>query len=320
MVRMVRTVLGDVPASSLGPCYSHEHLIIDESYATERHPHLLLPSVDAACTELTELRRLGVRAVVDAMPCAAGRNVRKLAEISRRTGIAVVAPTGFHLPKYYPADHFRHRLGAEALAALFVDELTLGIDAHDHAGPTILRTSHKAGFIKIASAEAPLEDAARPLFEAAALAHRRTGAPIMTHCEAQRGPEQVAALGALGVRADRLVLSHTDRRPDLGYHRALLQSGVRLAYDRPIRGPLDPSHPTVTLATALLPEFPDQLLFATDAARPSYWSCHGGSPGLGFLYTTFAAWLTDAGVDPALVRRAFIDNAAAAFSFTPPVA
>jgi phosphotriesterase-related protein len=319
---VVRTVLGDVPAPALGPCYAHEHIIIDESFATSAHPHLRLPSVDNACAELAGLRRLGVGAVVDAMPTGAGRSARKLAEISRRTGVHVVAPTGLHLPKYYPPDHWRYRVSAEELARLFVREIEDGID-DTGTDPTRARGLEpagaagpvpRAGLVKIASEGAPLEPSAEVLFEAAALAHAETGAPLMVHCEERRGPEQIEALARLGVAPGRVILSHTDRTRDEGYHRALLSAGARLAYDRPIRGPLEPTHPTVGLVARLLPAFPDQILFATDAARATYWSSYGGGPGLAFLYTTFVSWLRAAGVDEALVRRAFVDNAAAAFS------
>ena len=76
----------------------------------------------------------GLRAVVDAQPCGAGRNVVKLAEVSRRTGIQIVCSTGLHLRKYYPPDHWRDRLGAEQLAAIFREEIEQGINAGDRPG------------------------------------------------------------------------------------------------------------------------------------------------------------------------------------------
>ncbi len=311
----VRTVLGDVDTRNLGPCLAHEHIVIDESYATERHPHLLLPSVQKAVTELGELHRAGVRAVVDTMPCAAGRNVRKLAEISRLSGVSVVVPTGLHLPKYYPQGHWRYHVTAEDLSQLFIAEIEEGIDARDLSGPTLERTSHRAGLIKVASAHAPLEATAQVLFEAAAMAHLKTGAPIMTHCEDQRGPEQIAVFADLGVSARHITLSHTDRFPDLGYHRALLSTGVRVEYDRPIRGPHDGSHPTVALVAELLPAFPDQIMFGNDGARSTYWTSYGGAPGLAWLYTDFPSLLESAGVPRHLIDRAFVHNPAEAFGF-----
>jgi phosphotriesterase-related protein len=250
------------------------------------------------------------------MPCGAGRNIRKLVEIARRTGIHVIAATGLHLPRYYPTDHWRFRLDATALAEIFATEIETGTDISECATPDVDPSLHRAGIIKAASAGAVLDDSDRPLFEAAALAHLRTGAPVMTHCEAGRGVEQIDFLRARGVPATRIVLSHTDRQPDPAYHRALLATGARLEYDRWFRGPLDRTNPTLRLAATLLPEFPDQIMFGTDAARPAYWRSYGGGPGLDFLLTTAAAWLREAGMSDELLQRAFVHNPAAAFSLS----
>lgn len=37
------------------------------------------------------------------------------------------------------------------MARLFTDEITIGIDANDTLGPTLERSPHRAGLIKIAS-------------------------------------------------------------------------------------------------------------------------------------------------------------------------
>ena len=62
------------------------------------------------------------------------------------------------------------------------------------------------------------------MFEAAAETHRRTGAPILTHCEHGTGAlEQVRFLGDHGVSPGHIVLSHVDKVVDRGYHRELLR-------------------------------------------------------------------------------------------------
>lgn len=108
----VRTVTGDVPADALGWCHAHEHLIIDPGFATHLEPEFLLDSVDAAVAEVRSLHAVGVRALVDATPAACGRSPLKLAEVTRRTSVHIVCPTGVHLRRYYPPGHWgRPRLG-----------------------------------------------------------------------------------------------------------------------------------------------------------------------------------------------------------------
>ncbi len=225
-MNVVRTVLGDIEPQDLGPTYAHEHLVIDGGRILETQPDFLLADVDKAVAELEPARALGLAAVVDAMPCSAGRNVRKLAEVSRRSGVHVVAPTGLHLPMFYARDGWTEHESAEQLAERFVADITDGIDANDYAGPVVERTEHRAGVVKVA-AEAPLTDRDRRVFEAAAIAHRRTGCPILTHCTEGRGAiDQIRFLADHGVRPEHVTLSHTDRVVDRGYHREILATGA----------------------------------------------------------------------------------------------
>ena len=136
----VRTVLGDIDPAELGVTYAHEHLVIDGGRPVEMHADFDLGDVDAMAAEVDRAAALGPPAVVDAMPCDCGRNVVKLAELSRRTGIHIVAPTGLHHERYYGPDHWSARLSVDEIADRFALDITDGIDANDYAGPTVRRT------------------------------------------------------------------------------------------------------------------------------------------------------------------------------------
>lgn len=313
----VRTVLGDIAPAQLGCCYAHEHVIIDASFTTHVTPDFLISDVARAITELRQFHTDGGRAMIDSMPCDSGRNVLKLAEVSRCSGVHLVCPTGLHLAKYYPPGHWGETAGDAELAALFIADITDGVDARDYGSPLPQRTPHRAGVIKIATDRAftPREER---LFAAAAEAHRRTGCPILTHTEqGELALEQVARLQALGVNLRQVCLSHTDRRPDLGYHREILATGVRLEYDSAFRWPAGRGNPTRDLLATLLPEFPDQLMLGMDAARRSYWRSYGGAPGLSFLLTEFSAQLRASGVSDAALHRVFVTTPADTFAFGP---
>jgi predicted metal-dependent phosphotriesterase family hydrolase len=311
----IRTVLGDIAPGQLGPCYAHEHVVIDKSYATQLAPDIFLPSVENGVRELVDFKAAGGGAMVDCMPCDAGRNVEKLAAVSKGSGVHVIAPTGLHRTRFYPEGHWRYRWDAPAMADLFVDEIERGIDANDCAGPELRRTPYKAGVLKIASDAAALSDDERAAFEAVASAHRRTGCPVITHCEAARGIEQIAFLGSRGVEPKHLILSHTDRHPDPAYHRELFKTGVYLEYDRVFRGPLDDTNPTLKLFTAMVKEFPGQIMLGTDGARASYWRSYGGKPGLDYLLKEFSERARKAGVTDAELMAVFVDNPARAYAF-----
>lgn len=94
----IRTVCGDIAPTALGVCYAHEHVIIDPCYMTEKHPDFNIGSVDRAVEELLRFKGDGGGAMIDSMPTG-GRNPVKLAEVSRRSGVHIVCPTGLHLAK-----------------------------------------------------------------------------------------------------------------------------------------------------------------------------------------------------------------------------
>ncbi len=314
----VRTVLGDIPAADLGRCYAHEHVIIDPSFTTQVTPDFLLDDVDRATQELTAFRAAGGGAMIDSMPCDSGRNVRKLAEVSRRTGVHLVCPTGLHLAKYYPPGHWSETFDEEELAALFHADIVEGVDALDYGAPVVRRTPHRAGVIKIATGET-IGAREERLFAAAARAHARTGCPVLTHTEqGTLALEQVQRLRALGIDLRHVCLSHTDRRPDPAYHREILSTGVRLEYDSAFRWPPGSRNPTRDLLVTLLPEFPDQIMLGMDAARRGYWRSYGGRPGLTFLLGDFAASLRAAGLDDSCLHRVFVSTPATTYAFASP--
>jgi 5-phospho-D-xylono-1,4-lactonase len=317
-VTIVRTVLGDIDPVDLGVTYAHEHLVIDGGRPVLMEPDFDLADVDAMVDEVGLAVELGLGAVVDAMPCDAGRNAEKLAAIARRTGIHVVAPTGLHHDRYYGPAHWSHRLDVDRVAELFVTDIEEGIDANDYSGPVVERTSHRAGVIKIAGSEDGLTDRDRRVFEAAAIAHGRTGAPILTHCEHGTGAlEQVECLRANGVAMDHVALSHVDKVVDRGYHREIASTGATLEYDGSFRW-ADQPNGTLELIEWMAEEGRlDRIVLGMDAARRGYYAVYGGSPGLTWLLDGFAAAMEDRGLGPDVRRRLFVDNPARVFAFAP---
>jgi 5-phospho-D-xylono-1,4-lactonase len=309
---VVRTVLGDVAPGILGATYMHEHLIVDSPLIRDRFPEIHLWSVDAAVEEVRGCAAVGVGAMVDAMPCAAGRDVVRLAEISRTTGVHVIASTGLHTARYYEGRAWISEEPAEVLAELFRADIQEGIDRYDYAAPVVRRTEHRAGVLKIATQGERPTDAERRLFEAAAAAHRATGAPLLTHCEQGIGGiADVDLLRELGVPLERVVLSHTDKRSDAAYHRDLLSSGVNLEYDQALRQPAGSREGTAWLLAEMLSEgFGDHLMLGTDGARRSLWRALGGAPGLAWLASGFMEVLSSWGVDEAATRRLLVENPA----------
>jgi phosphotriesterase-related protein len=312
----VRTVLGDIDASELGVTYCHEHLVIDGGRPVELEPDFLLADVGLMATEVGEAAALGLRSVIDAMPADAGRNATKLAELSRQTGVNIVAPTGLHHDRYYRPGHWSGRIGLEDLAGLFTADIEEGIDANDYSGPVVHRTAVRAGVLKIAgSAGGPSARDAR-VFGAAAITQRKTGVPILTHCEGGTGAlEQVRLLEDLGVAPSRVTLSHVDKVVDAGYHRELLATGASAEYDQAFRWG-DRENGTLSLLEAMIGDgFADRIVLGMDAARRGYYRVYGGEPGLSFLVVDFSRSMAERGIEASIRDALFVANPARAFAF-----
>lgn len=312
----VRTVLGDIEPGQLGVTYAHEHLVIDGGRPVLMHPDFDLSDVGRMTTEVTGAAALGLRAVVDAMPCDAGRNAEKLAEISRRTGVHIAAPTGLHHDRYYGPAHWSHRITLEELAELFIADIELGIDANDYAGPVVHRTPFRAGVIKAAGSEGGLSDRDERVFAAAAIAHVRTGAPILTHAEHGTGAlEQVRFLVDHGVDPGHIAVSHVDKIVDRSYHRELLSTGAFAEYDGAFRWGDRPNGTLQLLEWMAEDDLTDQVVLGMDAARQGYYAAYGGQPGLTFLLDAFSAQMEDRGLDATTRHRLFVKNPARLFAF-----
>lgn len=311
----VRTVLGDISPQQMGLTYSHEHVVIEESFPTIANKDFILNDVEKISEELKAFYQHGGRTLVDTMPANCGRNVLKLAEVSKQSNVNIIVPTGIHLQKYYPPNHWQFHLPEDELTALLVKDITEGIDEFDYGCPVVKRTAHKAGLIKLATGEESFTEQEKKIFRCVVAAHKETGAPILTHTSnGKQALEQVELFLKLGAIVKHIVLSHVDRNKDLSYHKALMQTGVYVEYDSHFRWKNEEDNWTYTLLEKLLPDYAKQITVGMDMARNTYWHSYGGSPGLNYLLTTFQQQMKKRGLS-AYLEKIFFTNPQQLFSF-----
>lgn len=225
MSRAVTTVTGDLalPAEDpvrQGSALIHEHLSCDLS--TSFGPEYTLHDASVMTAELTAAREGGVRLVVDCGNSGHNRDPEFLRRISEASGVYVIASTGHYREGFFPS--YATRETPEQLAARMVAEIRSGIDG----------TGVRAGAIgEIGTGGAEATPTERKVFLAAAMAQAESGVPLMTHtAEGACWREQLDLLRAGGADLNRVVIGHMDCLPDTAAHRAVIDAGAWLGFDR----------------------------------------------------------------------------------------
>ncbi len=268
----VNTVTGEISVDKLGVTLMHEHLLIGypgwEAHTLEPGP--TRDEIVSTCIDkIQSMQDLGIQSMLDPCPNDLGRDVELAAEVSARTGFNIICATGLYKEDEGGASywHFTRSLGrgVEAMAELFIHELTVGIGA----------TNIKAGIIKVATGEGQITPYEYDVLEAAALAAVETGAPITTHTDqGTMGEEQQAFLLSKGVLPHNIIIGHSCGSDDHAYHMNILDKGSYLGFDRFGLDILVPDDQRVRSPVALLEKQKEQQIVVS---HDSVW-CTRGKP------------------------------------------
>ena len=229
----VNTVLGPIDKSKLGFTLSHEHIIASSAGVWQAWPELFgghETFIAAASDQLKRARDEGVNTIIDCTTIDLGRDIRMMHEVSRRSGMQVVAATGHWND---PSNSMRSRT-VEELADFFVREITVGIEG----------TDIKAGIIKVANGNM-IDPFGEKVLRAAARASRMTGLPVTTHSPgaARIGEKQAVIFEAEGLSPSKVCIGHSDNSP-ADYQSGLVRRGYYLGMDQlPRGGPVPPGTP-----------------------------------------------------------------------------
>jgi len=309
----IRTVTGDIPPEQLGVTQPHEHIVLLSGKSSQINPALLLDSPECALRELADYKAAGGAAIVDAQPIGVERSPLLLHEISLQSDIKVVATTGFHRPCFYSEDHFLFTETEEQLAERIIREITVGM--FDYS--VNQETSIKAGIVKWTSEYHHIPPVMQKAAHAAAIAHCRTGVPILTHTEMGTcALEQIELIQKHGVKPSVMILCHTDRNPDKYLHKEIASTGARLVYDGVARTKHAPDSVIIELIQTMFGEgFGNQLMLAMDSASRTIWRHYGYGPGLDYLLKSFIPRLKRLGFSERGIQRLLVDNPASALAF-----
>ena len=218
----VNTVLGPVETANLGFTLSHEHVGTNAAGLRHTYPEIIDRAgvIEQSTAAMQEVYTAGVRTIVDVTTIDLGRDIEMIQEVSRASGIQIIAATGNHLAVPRPFGD----ISPSVIAQLYVREIEEGIEG----------TGIKAGIIKVASDRGGITAPQEVVLRAAARAHIHTGLPISTHTWSpdRVGEQQVKILEEEGVDLSRVYIGHSNDDTDMDYLLGLLNKGVWLGMDR----------------------------------------------------------------------------------------
>lgn len=307
----VNTVLGQIPVEDLGFVAIHEHIgygmpgsELDTKWwkSPEQRRDETLP-------KLWKFREYGGGTFVDATGICNGRDVEYYRSLSVKTGVHIVASTGFvggdtALP-------FFARARVDYLARHFIHEITVGV------GDTGIRT----GVIKVGvSRGGRMTDLDKRIYRAAARASLATGVPILTHL-AIDAENAIAIFNEEGLPLDRVLFGHVDDGVNAEKTRDtwIAEQGGRVGfdtfgYDTELPDPPFWARPRKERLNHFL-RFIDQghldkVLASADAnCSPLGWAGVKGHT-VNYLFEDLIPDLRAAGLDEAAITTIFVDNPA----------
>lgn len=221
----VQTVTGPIGLDQLGRTLMHEHLFIAFSGA-EFDPTVTFDRPGFVAEAVRRLKQLrtdhGVRSFVDPCPIELGRDAALMREIADKSEMNVVCTTGFYFEEMGLPIYWRART-VEEIAELYIREITHGIGT----------TGIKAGAIKVATGAPAITALEHKFLEAACVAQRATGVPIITHTQdGHAGPDQQVAFAKGGIAPHHCLIGHCCGNADPAYHQRIVDGGTYIGFDR----------------------------------------------------------------------------------------
>jgi phosphotriesterase-related protein len=228
-VSTVETVRGEVDVADLGPTLMHEHIFVLDPGALQNYAHAWGESywdeevrVADAIQKLQRLRAGGIHTIVDPSVPGLGRSLPRIQRINAQVDLNIIVATGVY--QFLELPSFLAYRSDDVITELFVREIREGIDD----------TGVKAAFLKCAVEQYGIIGDVARILSVVAAASVETGAPVMVHTNAaaRTGLLALEALTSAGVAPARIVIAHAGDSNDLGYLRAIADSGASLGCDR----------------------------------------------------------------------------------------
>lgn len=339
-MKMINTVLGPIPENQLGVIAPHEHFFIDTTFEAippataeelelfnspvsmqnidvlRRNPFLvkdnmLLEDLDTIVYEVSRAKKAGVDTIVDLTNIGIQRDLKKIQEVSRRTGVNVIAGSGLYTGITIPEPY--RSMSAEALAREMIFEI-------QHGDP---ETGIKPGVIGEIGTSAQLDEIEIKGLRSAAWANLETGLPIYIHTY----PWTRASLDAIklltdeGVKPEQICICHLDVEFNYEYLCQVFDTGAYAMFDNFGKeyyfaaadavfsgGPFETDRDRVRMIIRMIQEgHTHRLMLATDVCLKALLHTYGGW-SYDHVFTNITVMMENEGISKEDMRTILMDN------------
>jgi phosphotriesterase-related protein len=251
-----------------------------------------MQDLDLMNEELAIAKQEGIACVVDGGHADMGRDLAFLRELSRKSGMPIVAGAGFYTQPFYPRE----------IATLSEEQIVQALIKQVESDPVGV-------FGEIGSWDDMTRDE-RKVFRAVGKAHLATNLPIFTHTgiPGKAALEQLDILEDAGVDPHRVVIGHLGNLvdPNVQVHKAICRRGAFVGFDRQGGGG---DAQQVPLVMALLEAgFADNLMFSSDFSNAAQLKRTNKELGYAKTLTVFVPKLKAAGANDEVLRQIMVDN------------
>ncbi|GAA0357156.1 hydrolase [Alkalibacterium iburiense] len=280
-----------------GITYAHEHTTIDLS-SLKKTEDTNLNTFEETIEEFKNLYDKGVRNIIDVTVRGMKRNPSYVKKVAEATGINIVQSTGWYQDKFLP-DYIESK-SVDELADVMVEDITVGLDD----------SGVKAQLIgEIGTSKNEMTEKEKKVFEAAVIAHKKTGVPITTHATlGTYGREQVAFFKSHGVDLKKVVIGHVDLTGDAEYVLSLLREGVYVEFDTVGKENYMPDKTRVEMLKRIESEgYVEKVFLSMDITRRSHLKAFNGM-GYDYLLDIFVPMMKENGVSETFIQNMLVNN------------
>jgi len=259
-----------------------------------------MQDVDFMTNEMKLAKSEGVACIVDAGHPDMGRDINFLREISKNSGLPIVAGAGFYTQPFYPQE-------ISTWSETQIYDALLKQAERDPVGAL-----GEIGSWDYITAEE------RKVFRAVGRAHVATNLPIFTHTgiPGKSALEQLDILEDAGAKPEHVAIGHLGNLvdPKVEVQKAICKRGAFIGFDR--QGGAGDAQQVPMVMSLIEAGFAANLLFSADLSSRNQ-THGGGGAGYAKALTVFVPKVKAAGASDEVLHTIMVDNPRRFLAFVP---